>query len=499
MNSKRPLLLLIFLVVLPLASCNGSKTKCTTNCTTGDATVSITLFDTPPTGVNVLSFSLPIVGISLTPSTGSPVSIFSPTAIIPTELTRLQTESAVVATGVQVAAGTYTSVNVTLGTSSGIFINASTSPITVPGSSSSSSTTCNPGMVCTLPNGATATVNIPLPLTLTSGQNTWIGLDVNLNNAITSPTTTSIGVDFTQPKTFTATTTPRTGTPSGAFDTIGDFIGTVTALSSTSITLQNTITGQSLTAALNSSTEFDAAPNPYSACTSATTCLVKGSVVSMDSVLTTSGTFTATEVDVLDTVAADEIEGVIYPTATAGVVGLILSDKISASGNATLGAATTTFGTGIFLTAGTTINYVIDSKNLTSATGFNPVGFLGSGDLLAGQQIRAQVTGVTSTSSGITATATNVLLRWSRVSASIFGVQGNLFTISGLPTYIVAFSPNPSILSPAAVLSYSPQTLFDGVSGTTDPNFVVGNPLAIRALYLNSASPTFQAGKVRVP
>ena len=504
MNAKRPLFLLIFLGVLPLASCNGSKTKCTTNCPTGDATVNITLYDTPPTSVNVLNFSLPIVGISLTPSTGSPVSIYSPTTITPTELTRLLTESAVVTTGVQVAAGTYTSVNVTLATSSGVFINASTTPITVPGTSSSSSTTCNPGMVCTLPNGATATVNIPLSLTLSSGQNTWIGIDVNLNNAITTTTTsttTNIGVDFTQPHTFTATTTPRTGTPSGAFDTIGDFIGTVTALTTTSITVQNTITGQSLTAALNSGTEFDAAPGTYSRCTSATSCLVKGSVVSMDSVLTNSGTFTATEVDVLDTVATDEIEGVIYPTGTAGVVGLILADKISASGNATLGASTTTFGTGIFLTANSNINYLIDSKNLTSATGFNPIGFAGSGDLLAGQQIRAQVTGVTSTSAGITATATNVLLRWSRISASIFGVQGTLFTISGVPQYIISFSSSPGSIppTPAAVFSYSPQTLFDGVSGTTDPNFVVGNPLAIRALYLNGTSPTFQAGKVRVP
>jgi len=430
------------------------------------------------------------------------VSIYSPTSIVPTELTRLQAESAVVTTGVQVAAGTYTSVNVTLATSSGIFINASTSAITVPGGSSSQSTICNPGMVCTLPNGATATVNIPLSLRLAAGQNTWIGLDVNLNNAITSPSLTSIGVDFTLPNTFTAITTPRTGTPSGAFDTIGDFIGTVTALSSTSITVQNTITGQSLTATLNSSTQFDAAPGTYSGCTSATSCLAKGSVVSLDAVLTTSGTFTATELDVLDTVARDEIEGIIYPTvntATTGVVGMILADKISASGNATLGASTTTFGTGIFLTAGSNINYLIDSKNLTSAPGFNPLGFAGSGDLLAGQQIRAQVTNVASSSSGISATATNVLLRWSRISATIFGVQGSSFAISGLPTYMVSLSPNPGLLSTPLVYSYSPETLFDGVTGTTDPNFVVGKALAIRALYLNNASPTFQAGKVRVP
>jgi hypothetical protein len=494
MNPKSTLILLVVAAVLGLASCSGSNNKCTTNCTTGDASVSITLFDTPPSGVTVLSFSLPIVGISLTPSTGSPVPIYSPTTIVPTELTRLQAESTLLTLGSQVPAGTYTSVNVTLAASSGVFINYSGSTIAV-----SSSLTCPNGGVCNLPTGAAATINIPINLTLTSGQNAWIGIDVNLNNAITSPTTTSIGVDFTQPKTFAAITTPRAGTPLGAFDTIGDFIGTVTAVSSSSITVQNTITGQSLTAAVNSSTELDAAPGTYSNCTSAASCVTNGSVVSMDSALTISNTLLATEIDTLDAVATDEVEGVIFPTSTAGVVGLIISDKISASGNSTLGASSTTFGTGISLSAGSNINYLIDTKNLT--TFVQPIGFMGSGDLLAGQQIRAHVSNVTTTTSGtnsvIQANATNVLLRWSRISASINSVALNNFTITGLPQYITSI--NSSVLTPAAVFTYQGGTLFDGVTGTGDPNFVVGNPVVIRTLFLNSNAPQFQAAKVRVP
>lgn len=494
MNSKSTLILLVTAAVLGLVSCTGSKNKCTTNCPTGDARVSITLFDTPPSGVTVLSFSLPIVGISLTPSAGSPVPIYSPTTIVPTELTRLQAESALLTLGSQVPAGTYTSVNVTLAASSGVFINYSGSTIAV-----SSSLTCPNGGVCNLPTGAAATINIPINLTLTSGQNAWIGIDVNLNNAITSPTTTSIGVDFTQPKVFTAITTPRTGTPSGAFDTIGDFIGTVTAVSSSSITVQNTITGQSLTAAVNSSTELDAAPGTYSNCTTAASCVTNGSVVSMDSALTISNALTATEIDTLDAVATDEVEGVIFPTSTPGVVGLIISDKISASGNSTLGASSTTFGTGISLSAGSNINYVIDTKNLT--TFVQPIGFAGSGDLLAGQQIRAHVSNLTTTTSGTTtliqADATNVLLRWSRISAKINSVALNNFTITGLPQYITSI--NSSVLTPAAVFTYQGGTLFDGVTGTGDPNFVVGNPVAIRTLFLNNNAPAFQAAKVRVP
>jgi Domain of unknown function (DUF4382) len=494
MNSKWSLLILVS-TALALASCTGTKSTCTKNCTTGNATVNVTLFDTPPTGVTVLSFTLPIVGISLTPSTGSPVSIYSPTSIIPTEITHLQSDSTVITTGAAVAAGTYTSVNVTLGASSGVFINDSGSSIT-----GGTPSPCPSFAVCQLPNGAATTVSIPVNLTLNPGQNQWIGLDINLSNAIRSPTTTSIGVDFTQAKTFTVNTTARVGIPSGSVDSIADFTGAVTAVSSSSITVQSSMTGQTITAAINSSTVFNSAPNTYSNCTSPTSCIVKGSVVSMDALLTTAGTFVAIELDTLDTTAVDEVEGIIYPTATAGVVGLILFDKTSASGNALLASSvSTTYGTGIFLTANSNINYGVDTKTLTNA--ITPIGFAGSGDLLAGQQIRAQVTGVTTaTSNGTTiiqATATNVILRWSRISGTINTLGGLNFTVTGIPSYINGLNTTLS-LTPL-VFTYNPGTFFDGVTSTTDANFVVGNSVAIRALYLNNNAPPFQAAAVRVP
>lgn len=494
MNLKSSLLLLVCSVVLTLTSCSGTNNKCTTNCTTGDATVNITIFDAPPAGVTVLSFSLPIVGISLTPSSGSPVSIFSPTNITPTEITHLQTDSAVVTTGASVAAGTYTSVNVTLATSSGVFVNDSGSTITA------GTSTCVNGAVCQLPNGAAATVNIPVNLTLNAGQNQWIGLNINLNNAITSPTTTSIAVDFTRPNVFKANTTSRVGIPSGSVDSIADFTGVVTAVSSTSITVQSSITGQTITAAINSSTAFNSAPSTYSNCTSPTSCIVNGSVVSMDAFLTTAGTFIAIELDTLDAAAVDEVEGIIYPTTIPNVVGMILFDKTSASGNALLGSSvSTTYGTGIFLTATSNINYGVDTKTLTNI--ITPIGFAGSGDLLAGQQIRAQVIGVTTGTSGgqtiILATATNVILRWSRLSGTINTVAGNNFTLKGIPAYINSLNATLS-LTPQ-VFTYNPGTFFDGVTGTTDANFVVGKTAAIRALYLNNGAPPFQAAAVRVP
>jgi len=125
------------------------------------------------------------------------------------------------------------------------------------------------------------------------------------------------------------------------------------------------------------------------------------------------------------------------------------------------------------------------------------VGFSGTGNILAGQRVRAQVTGVASGTSGITATATNVALRFSRISGTIGTVSGASFTITGYPNYMSVL--NASLGTSPLVYSYSPGTLFDGVTGTGDAKFVTGAPVAIRALYLDNALPAFASTKVRVP
>ncbi len=496
MNSKKSLIFVALAGVLVMSSCSGLKNACTTNCgTTGTATVNVTLFDTPPTGVDVLSFSLPIAGISLTPTTGSDVPIYSPTSIAATELTHLQTDSALIVSGASVAAGSYTAVKITVIASSGVFINTSGSTITWTGGS------CANLAVCNLPAGGATTITVPLTLTLSNNATQWIGLNVNLNNAIL--TTGGIGVDFTQPNVFTAQTTVRAGLSTGAVDTIEDFSGKVTSVSASSITVQSGITGQSVTAAIDSNTELDSADPTYSGSncmgTIAAPCVTAGSVVSLDATLSSTGTMTATEIDVLDLTATDEVEGIIYPTSTAGVFGLILADKTSASGNAILGASTTTYGTGIFLTTSSGINYTVDTNTLSPVLAAPIVGFSGSGDLLAGQRVRAQVSSVTSDSAGIHATATNVILRYSRLTSTVNTVANPTFTLTGIPSYISTLNPGMTLTPP--VNTYLSATLFDGITSITDSNFASGKPVAIRALFLNPSSALypFEAAKVRVP
>jgi len=489
MNSKRLHVLLLFLAALPLFSCSGLGDRGIKGGGGGggsNAHVSVSLYDTPPSGLNILSFTLPIAGISLKPSSGSAIPLTP--AVSSVEATRLQTDSALLVDAASVTPGTYT-LSVTVGpttASSNVFINTGSS---ITYTLNGSSFTCPNNAVCFLPAGAVTTITFSGSLTLSSGEDLWIGLDLNLNNAIT--TSGGLSVDFTQANVLSYVTTPRSGLPAGAAETIEDFTGAVTAYTSgSSITVQNGVSGQTITAALTTGTEYDVPPvvaTSYALCGNLTAqgCIKVGSTVSLSAVLSTSGTLTATEVDVLDHTSVDEVEGVIYPTSTVNVFGLILADKVSASGNAVLGASTTTYGTGILLNVASLSNFSIDTKSLSPA----PIGFAATSDLLAGQRVRVQVSNVASGASGITANATNMLLRYSRLTGTATNVSGTSFDFAP-PSYVTAFPPTP-------IAYLYNTTQYDGT--TSASGVPAGSTIAIRALFLDNTQPTFAVEKVRVP
>jgi hypothetical protein len=474
MNAKKTLFMVALVAVMMLSSCSGINHGCVTNCGGGDALLNVTISDTPPTNTSVTSFTLPIIGIALVPSAGGQTSVFSTGNF---ELTRLQSDTGLIAANVKVAAGTYTAVNVTVSAPYGSLINSS--GVTVG--------TCLAGNVCPI-SGSAATISYTFttPLVLTANANQWLNLDFNYNNAIV---TTNGGIDVTQTGVMTAKTTVPNGVASGNFANIDDFTGQVTAVSSTSITLKSQLRG-TLTASLPSTLPvFD----PLNQCTGggSLSCIAPGSVVSMQGLLSNAGVLTATSLDIIDisTTAVDEIEGIIYPSTCNGGsnYGIVLSDSVVNTSGSPLASAK--FGDGICLTLNQAIVFGIDTGILTGQPGVptNNVGFLGTGDILTGQMVRAKITNATTGTNGINANATALILRFSRITGKV-ATTGTIFTVNGLPLYLGSFNVPPQ------VQTYINATLFEGI---TDPNsLVVGQTVSFRALYLDTA-PTFQAAKVR--
>ncbi len=483
MKTKKCLLWIAPAVMLALSSCSGVKEACTTNCGgSANSSLSLTISDTPPANTSILSFTLPVLGIALVPSSGSPVSVFSTGNF---ELTRLQSDTNLITSNVAVVAGTYTGVNVTVAAPTAVYINTSDAAIGA----------CLNGEICNL-TGSAATISYTFPtgspLVLTANAKQWVNLDFNYNNAVVS--TSGIAIDVTQTGVMTASTTVPAGVASGNFANIDEFTGSITALSSSSITLESSVRGTMTTDISSTIPVYD----PLSQCAGggSLSCIGVGSIVSVQSLLSNSGVLTATSIDVIDAsrTPADEVEGIIYPSVCNGGLnlGMILSDSAIFTSSSPLTSAN--FGTGLCLTLSQTTGFGIDTGILTTQAGVpvNNLGFRGTGDLLSGQMVRAKINNATTgTNSIINATATTLVLRNSRLTGTISTTTTNSFTISGLPLYL-----GTTFNTPPQVVTYVNATLLEG---ETSVGSFTGT-VSMSALYLNvnnGAQFWFQAAKVR--
>jgi Domain of unknown function (DUF5666) len=484
MKSKWYLGLLAIFTMGMLTSCSGLQTTpCVTNCGGGGGTanVSLTLFDTPPSGALFLNFNLPIASMSLTPSGGgADVALLStPTTY---ELTHLQSDSALVGT-FSVASGTYTALNIfIINSPSSVWFNGSGS--TVLG--------CTPVSICNLSGGAPGKISIDLTtaiggtgLVLTANQNIGLGIDFNLNNLIT--TTNGISIDWTQPNVLSLIRLPRVGQATGTLDTLQNLTGIVTAINSGSITVKSSFQGTQ-TFLLDGNTTYNEVPNLPNQCSGGASfsCLAVNSTVSVDAVINTNTTLTATNVDIIRTAAVDEVEGTIFPTTTPGQLGMVVSDSIIVSGNTP--AVPLNPGTTILLTPASSPLYVIDSKNFPTV---NAGLFAGTGDLLSGQVVRAQIQS-SSVSTLLNVVASTVILRF----ATITGTVGTTTPTSSV-FYLDNLTLNPfygNFVTQPQVQTYSPQTIIDGVANIN--SLTAGRSVSVSTLYVNGVPP-FVATKVR--
>ena len=482
MNGSKALLFVLLLASVSLAACSGTITgPCTVNCgVNGNANVSVTFLDAPPSNTAFVSFNLPISLISLTPQTGADVNLTSAAATF--EVTRLQSDSAMIGT-FSVPAGTYTALNIFVTNSpAGVWVNASNTVING----------CNPSQICNLAGGAPGKLSVDLTtalgsqgLTVSKGQNVGLGLEINLNNAITS--TGGISIDLTQANVFTVVTLPRTAQAANTLDTIEAFTGTVKTVSGNNITVQSD-SGATLTAIAGAGTTFNAPPGGSTACggTFNLACVAVGQTISIDANLALDGTLALTNLDFLDLPAVDEVEGTIFSTTTVGTYELVVADKTLVSGNTILqpvGAGTT-----MNVTLDAAATFLIETSNLPIASS---IGFTSSADILNGQRVLARVKANSVTQGTlINFVADRLILRFSRLTGTVFSVAGNDITIQNLPSFL------PFITAPQA-RTFVPQTVFDNV--TVIGNLSNGDSVSIRALLLNpiTAQPPLLAAKLR--
>jgi hypothetical protein len=402
-------------------------------------------------------------------------------------------------TSATLPAGTYKSITVSL-----------SNPVVTFCTQTASNTGCAPGSVTKI-SGASAAPQVtttPFPLTVSANQKIGLAINFNLGNALTVSTTQPqvvTAVNLAAANVLSANTLPPTASSlsAGQLDFVEDVTGIVTAVNSTS-TLQsvtlNTATRGSITAIANSSTVFSPNCTAFLLSLTFSSCVVKGHVASIDTVLNSDGTFTLLEYDPLATTTGDWIEGIITSTPSFPTQFQLVANNLVLSTTGSLIGSALPLGSPVNITIPTSPQpqgFAVDTKGFVVPSADPFTGRTDTSPLVPGQTVAARITAFTAATGSTAATAsTNFLfLRFTRVTGTVASVAPpNTFTIQSLPTLFGLTTPVTVQLSTG-----SPSTNFDGV--TSSSNLTVGSTVSISALYFGpTGTPTpLSAAKVRVP
>lgn len=465
----------------------------------GNATVSFTLVaDTLPANPSILSFKVSITSVVLTPSSGTAETLTPANPVV--DLMRLQSDTAFLGTLSKVPAGSYT-VKVAFSNPEITFLNDTASAI------AAGSASCASNSVCVFSLSASGTPTIgSFTVNVTSSGQQGVGLDFNLNNAI-SLSSGALSVSFNPSSpVLSAFALPRSNANLGSnqLDLMEDFTGVV-SLNGSTATLTSPTRG-TLNATADSSTNFDPDPSGTLCPTGTATlsgCVSANQIASMDVVLHSDGTFSIREIEPLFSTQQDIVEGIVFAVNTTTQFSMAVTDKIQLASNSLIGGLKT--GDLLTVNISSPQPFFVDTKGLLVPAGSKGL-FQGQTDTSAvhpGQAVAIHVTAFTA-ANGTTiasATADTVTLRWSRLIASLTGaMQPGQINVDAVPTYFLITS---SSVFPTQVFTGSlgadGVTNLDGV--TTASSLNASLPVALRVLYLDntthSAPLPFMAAKIR--
>jgi hypothetical protein len=474
---------LLVVAVFALNSCSGPAGGGVTPPPPGNGKLSLVLKVIPPaptSGLSLLSFAGNITGISLTPSSGSPVNVTLNATTFTTEFTRFTSDAGFLAT-VSAPAGTYTGITVVFGAPVATFCTQPT-----PGIAGCATT---PVQV----SGAVGSNTITTSLTVTSNQNTGIAINVDLSKAITASGQTISAVNLGATGVFTTSTIPGTSDLTGThLAHIDDIFGVVTSInaSTKSVTVQ-TATRGSITATEGSSAVYDPACSVLKTGTTFAGCVAVNQVVSLDAILNSDGTFTYTYYDPLDTAAEDFIEGVVTVAgnSTTKQFTLVTTD-VSVANTGSLLAGKLSLGDRVVVTLSNPRQFFIDNKGL-----FVPANSFGGANdasvVLPGETILVHLTAFTVKNGTTPAAATSdgLALRFTRVTGTVATTGSPIFSANNLAPFF-------GISTNAQVEFTNGFTSFDGYTDATQ--ITVGDSISTRALFFGPGiTPSYSAGTIR--
>jgi hypothetical protein len=324
--NKRNHLAAFILGVVFIAGCGNSKSFTPTQPLGGTA-VSLSLTDTPPANVDVISFEVTVSGAALNPGN---IDLLGATGPQDMDVKKLQVEKAFLnTTGVPAAAGPFHSLTLT-------FANPR---LTILNGTANSLAGCAPGAVCKItPSGSlVATVNFNPSLSLSANNSVGLLVDLNLNMIITN----ALGVDFSAANALSVTQTQMgPNNQNQEMENVEDLTGKVANKGTNSFDLetsQKTFSGIQVdkNTVFKGFTSCSANPLDFA-------CVQNGQIVDVDVTVLATGALVAKKVKLEGSdanVNDEELDGFVTSVnSPTGTFAFVVADNLSSLSKSVLGS-----------------------------------------------------------------------------------------------------------------------------------------------------------------
>lgn len=442
----------------------------------GGVPMSLTIGDTPPSGVAVLFFEALITGASLQPSDMTKPAVSVLAAPVEVEFTHLQTDTAFLSLE-NVAPDTYKSLTLTFGNAAMTIVNHSPAAM---GS-------CAMNAVCEISpsfNPSMATLSsMPFPVTVSDNSVVGIRLDFNLDASVQSDLSINPKVTITHLR------QREDADDKEEMEQIDEIDGQVTGTGMNQFSLMNERSGQSFTISVDSNTIFE--DFERSGCTANPpdlNCVKTGQVLEVTLSENGMGSMLAKRVEFEEGANMAALKGTITSVDSSTQFHMVVFNEEPTVPGVSEGAP-------VVVTIAPNAVFQVGREEMADDGGFSIIGFsFASGaDLLIGQDVQVRP-GTPSMNGGVTTVTTDLVRLWpSQISGTVGMVNTDgTFTLTGLsPLFTGATPPSTTI----KVLTLSFMDFMDFPAATSP---VAGNSVSVRGLLFNTTgTPTLVTRAIR--
>jgi len=439
--------------------------------------MSLTIGDTPPSGVAVLFFEASITGASLLPTGSSKTAVSVMSTPVEVEFGHLQTDTAFLNLA-NIPPDTYQSLTLTFGDARLTIVNHSGAAI---GS-------CANDSVCELTpnfNPSTATLSTaPFPITISKNSVVGVRLDFNVDASMQNDLSINPLV------TIKKLTQRSDSDDQEEMERVDELDGQVTAVGTNQFTLTDQRSGQTFTVNVDGNTVFE--DFDRSGCTvnpEGFSCLQTGQTVDVDLSMNGMGTMLAKSVEFEEKAQQVAIKGTITSVDSSTQFHMVVfNEEPSMSGISE--------GSQITVTIQPNAMFQVGREEMGEDGGFSISGlsFASGGDLMVGQDVQIRP-GTVSSSGGTTTVSTDLVRLWpSQITGQVgnIGTDSGAFTLTGLSPLFTGATPTVTSIN-VVTLSGMEFMDFSGLGSLT-----VGSQVSVRGLlFRTTGSPTLVTRAMR--